>query len=89
MKSQPNRNYKSDDEVMTPECLVKALLNHYNPSAMKSYKEKENRIDVSGIRNAQIINEIEKVSNLNLSYRYRMAIIQRIIEDWRGNDEDE
>ena len=55
----------------------------------KSYKEKENRIDVSGIRNAQIINEIEQVSNLKLSYRYRLAIIQRIIEDWRGDDEDE
>lgn len=54
-----------------------------------SYKEKENLIDVSGIRNAQIINEIEKVSNLGLSYRYRMAIIQRIIEDWRGDDDDE
>jgi len=48
--------------------------------------EQENRIDVSGIRNAQIINEIEKVSNLNLSYRYRIAIIQRLIEDWRGDD---
>ena len=54
-----------------------------------SYKEKENRIDVSGIRNAQIINEIEKVSNLNLSYRYRIAIIRKLIEDWRGDDEDD
>ena len=32
MKSQPNRNYKSDDEVMTPEYLAEALVNHFNPS---------------------------------------------------------
>jgi len=32
MKSQPNRNYKSDDEVMTPEYLAEALVNHFKPS---------------------------------------------------------
>lgn len=53
-----------------------------------SYKKKENRMDLSGIRNAQIINEIEKISSLDLSYRYRMVLIQRIIEDWREEGED-
>lgn len=32
MKSQPNRNYKSDDEVMTPKYLAEALVNHFKPS---------------------------------------------------------
>jgi len=32
MKSQANRNYKSDDEVMTPEYLAEALVNHFKPS---------------------------------------------------------
>ena len=32
MKSQPNRNYKSDDEIMTPEYLAEALVNHFKPS---------------------------------------------------------
>ncbi len=31
MKNQPNRNYKSDDIVMTPEYLVKSLINHFKP----------------------------------------------------------
>jgi len=31
MKSQPNRNYKSDDEIMTPEYLAEALVNHFKP----------------------------------------------------------
>jgi len=32
MKSQANRNYKSDDEIMTPEYLAEALVNHFKPS---------------------------------------------------------
>lgn len=32
MKMQPNRNYKSDDVVMTPEPLAKALVEHFKPS---------------------------------------------------------
>ena len=32
MKSQPNRNYKSDDEIMTPEYLAEALVNHFKPN---------------------------------------------------------
>ena len=32
MRSQANRNYKSDDEVMTPEYLAEALVNHFKPS---------------------------------------------------------
>jgi len=32
MKLQPNRNYKSNDEVMTPEYLAEALVNHFKPS---------------------------------------------------------
>lgn len=31
MKCQPNRNYKSDDVVMTPEDLAKKLIKHFNP----------------------------------------------------------
>jgi len=31
MKYQPNRNYKSDDVVMTPEYLAADLVNHFNP----------------------------------------------------------
>lgn len=31
MKSQPNRNYKSDDVVMTPEDLAIRLIKHFNP----------------------------------------------------------
>jgi len=31
MKNQPNRNYKSDDVVMTPEYLAKALIDHFKP----------------------------------------------------------
>lgn len=31
MKSQPNRNYKSDDVVMTPEDLAIRLINHFQP----------------------------------------------------------
>lgn len=29
MKSQPNRNYKSDDIVMTPDWLARDLVNHF------------------------------------------------------------
>ena len=32
MKSQPNRNYKSDDVVMTPVELAIKLIAHFNPS---------------------------------------------------------
>lgn len=32
MKSQPNRNYKSDDVVMTPESLAVKLVEHFKPS---------------------------------------------------------
>lgn len=32
MKNQPNRNYKSDDVVMTPDALAKALVDHFRPS---------------------------------------------------------
>lgn len=31
MKYQPNRNYKSDDVVMTPNDLAKQLVNYYKP----------------------------------------------------------
>ena len=31
MKTQPNRNYKSDDVVMTPVPLAIRLINHFNP----------------------------------------------------------
>ena len=31
MKYQPNRNYKSDDVVMTPELLAHRLVCHFNP----------------------------------------------------------
>lgn len=31
MKLQPNRNYKSDDVVMTPKPLAEAILNHFHP----------------------------------------------------------
>ena len=31
MKNQPNRNYKSDDIVMTPILLAEKLVNHFNP----------------------------------------------------------
>ena len=32
MRSQANRNYKSDDCIMTPEYLAEALVNHFKPS---------------------------------------------------------
>ena len=32
MKYQPNRNYKSDDVVMTPPSLAKRLIEHFNPT---------------------------------------------------------
>ena len=31
MKNQPNRNYKSDDVVMTPKKLALKLIQHFNP----------------------------------------------------------
>ena len=31
MKNQPNRNYKSDDVVMTPEDLAIKLIEHFKP----------------------------------------------------------
>jgi len=31
MKYQPNRDYKSDDVVMTPPNLAKTLIEHFNP----------------------------------------------------------
>lgn len=31
MKNQPNRDYKSDDVVMTPLPLAEALVKHFNP----------------------------------------------------------
>ena len=31
MKSQPNRNYKSDDVVMTPLSLCKRIVEYFNP----------------------------------------------------------
>ena len=31
MRCQPNRNYKSDDVVMTPEDLARELIKHFNP----------------------------------------------------------
>ena len=31
MKSQPNRNYKSNDVVMTPDYLAKKIVDHFNP----------------------------------------------------------
>lgn len=31
MKNQPNRNYKSDDVVMTPIDLAERLVKHFNP----------------------------------------------------------
>lgn len=31
MKYQPNRNYNSNDVVMTPEYLARALVKHFNP----------------------------------------------------------
>jgi len=53
-----------------------------------SYKEKKNRIDVSGIRNAQMLNEIDGVCNMKIAYRYRIAVIKDLIDGWR-EDEDE
>jgi len=32
MKLQPNRDYKSDDVVMTPKPLAEAILSHFHPS---------------------------------------------------------
>ena len=32
MRSQPNRNYKSDDEVMTPDYMIDAVVKHFNPT---------------------------------------------------------
>lgn len=34
MKSQPNRNYKSNDIVMTPITLAKQLVNHLKPAGI-------------------------------------------------------
>ena len=31
MKSQANRNYKSNDIIMTPESLARLLIHHFNP----------------------------------------------------------
>ncbi len=31
MKSQPNRNYKSNDEVMTPDYLAKRVVEYFRP----------------------------------------------------------
>ena len=31
MRTQPNRNYKSNDEVMTPPYLVKNIIKHFKP----------------------------------------------------------
>jgi len=31
MKSQPNRNYKSNDRVMTPLSLCKRIIDYFNP----------------------------------------------------------
>ena len=34
MKSQPNRNYKSDDVVMTPRPLAKAIIDRFKPTGL-------------------------------------------------------
>ena len=34
MRSQPNRNYKSDDVVMTPDSLAVKLVEHFNPQGV-------------------------------------------------------
>lgn len=34
MKSQPNRNYKSDDVVYTPRGLAKRIINHFKPHGL-------------------------------------------------------
>lgn len=34
MRKQSNRNYKSTDEVMTPEPLAEALVKHFNPTGI-------------------------------------------------------
>jgi len=32
MRTQPNKNYKSNDCIMTPEYLVKAIVEHFKPT---------------------------------------------------------
>lgn len=32
MRSQPNRNYVSNDDIQTPPALARALVKHFNPS---------------------------------------------------------
>ena len=41
-------------------------------------------IEAEGIRSANLIGEIEKISELDLSYKYRMILIKGIIEAWRN-----
>lgn len=31
MRTQPNRNYKSNDDIMTPEYLAKAIVDYFKP----------------------------------------------------------
>jgi len=31
MRSQPNRNYQSNDDIMTPDYLARALVEYFNP----------------------------------------------------------
>lgn len=34
MKNQPNRNYKSNDKIMTPLYLTKLIVNYFNPKGI-------------------------------------------------------
>ena len=38
---------------------------------------------LNSIRSNNLINEIDKIANLELSLKYRIILIKQIIEDWR------
>lgn len=43
----------------------------------------EDKINFEAMRSSKLINEIDKITDLDLSYKYKLILIENIIERWR------
>jgi len=71
MKSQPNRNYKSNDIIMTPLYLTRQLVNHLNPKEsilepckgsgnfIKAFKEYNKELEINWCEITEGVNFLE------------------------------
>ena len=46
-------------------------------------KDKKDKVDFSEIRNAQLLNEIDKVCHIKISNKYKLGIIKDLVKEWR------